>query len=110
MPLERFQKRQNEQCSKILEPGGGEAFWGSQQVEKIVKKASNLDKTIGSGKELGLGLTGTSSKPFFGLRQGAKHGKLQRFHKFRSRKNMSQRRKNCVNIEVEWTGVEGSGG
>ena len=36
--LERFQKRQNEKCNKILEPGGGEAFLELWDVEKVVKK------------------------------------------------------------------------
>lgn len=46
LPLERFQKRQNEKCSEILEPGGGRRpFWGTQGGRKIAKKhTGKLDK------------------------------------------------------------------
>ena len=66
--LERLQKRQDKKCSKILELGGGEAF--SAMSKKSSKRQANWTKSLGTGKELDLGLTGTALKPFFGLRQG----------------------------------------
>ena len=43
--LERLQKRQNEECSKILEPGGGRGLFGDFGMsKKVVKKRGALDK------------------------------------------------------------------
>ena len=46
--LEPFQKRQNEKCSKILEPGGGEAFLVDFGMsKKSSKNTGKLDKKMG---------------------------------------------------------------
>ena len=58
----------------------------SGMSRKSSQKQASWTKNLGTGKELDLGLTGTALKPFFGLRQGAIHCKLQCVHKFRSRK------------------------
>ena len=98
LPLERFQKRQNDKCSKIRAWWRRGLFWGPGGSKKSARTYASYTKHLGSGKELDFGLTRTALKPFFGLRQGAKHCKLQCFHTFRSRKNMSQCCKNGVNI------------
>ena len=65
MPLERFQKQEDEKCSTILEPGGGDALFGdSVTSKKSSKNQASWTKNLGTGKELDLGLAGTVLKPF----------------------------------------------
>ena len=99
LPSERFQKRQKEKCSKILDPGGVEPG----QSKKSSTKQASWTKKLGSGKELDLGLTGTALKLFFSICAKVRNTvSYSVFTNVDLRKNISQRCKNCVNIDVFW--------